>query len=153
MSDMYTPKTQKGIFGNIVLWVLALVLLCGALGIGLWAFGVFTSNVKGAGDAQRIKNSGVNRIQKQELFEQLDADYTGYLAKITVARQAVADARAAGDATTLGLRQTELEGIQQTCIDTAQQYNAESRKYTARDFKSAGLPATLDTTKCAKGAS
>lgn len=124
---------------------LAVIFLC-VLGFGIWGATVLISNVSGAGNAIKTKNSGVNRIQQQEQFEQLAADYTGFVAKIVLAKQAVTNA--AGDSVNLPLRRTELEGLQQQCIDAAQQFNANSRKYTARQWKSAGLPAQLDTSNC-----
>lgn len=144
--DYYVPTSQKGLFGNIALWAIGLVLLIGAISIALWAFGVFTSDLKGRGDAVKIKNSAVNRIQQQEQFVQLNEDYQGTLAKIEISRQSLANAGATPEEKQIA--QTNLDGVKQICVDTAQQYNAQSQKYTARDFKSAGLPARLDAQEC-----
>jgi hypothetical protein len=133
-----------GVFGVFAAWTIALVIFIGALSVGLWAFGVFSSDIQGAGNARKQKNAAVTRIGKQEQFEQLAADYNGYLVKITVAKDSVKSA--VGE--DVSLRQTELTGLRQICIDTAQQFNAESRKYTARDWKSAGLPLTLNPEGC-----
>lgn len=134
-------KTGLGMAGLVTLGV---IFIC-VLGFGIWGASVLLSNVTGAGNAIKTKNSAVIRIGQQEQFEQLAADYDGYLVKIKVAKRAVASTT---DALNLTLRKTELEGLQQTCVDTAQQFNANSRKYTARSWKSAGLPLTLDPDPC-----
>jgi hypothetical protein len=143
--------THRGAFGVAAGWTIAVVVLALALGISLWAFGVFTSDIKGAGDAIKQKNRAVNRIQKQEQFEQIAADFDGYRAKIPVAVEAVKAAASTAATTDDELRLTELLGLRQTCIDAAQQFNAESRKYTSRDWKSAGLPERLDPIACQEG--
>lgn len=135
-------KTTMGA-GGIAAIVVVIVLVIGG---AIWGGSVLLSNATGAGGAIKQRNSALNRVQQQEQFEQLAADYDGYLVKVRVARAAVK--AAAGDPVNLPLRKTELEGLQQTCIDTAQQFNANSRKYTARAWKSAGLPPTLDPDNC-----
>lgn len=142
--------SQRKLFGIGLGWVLAVLAVVLVLSLGGWALSVAFSPVKGAGEAFKQKQSAVNRIQKQEMFEQLTADIDGYVAKIAVARAAVASAANEVDR---GLRQTELVGVTQTCIDAVQQYNAESRKYTSRDFKSAGLPYTRSPAECEGGTS
>lgn len=137
--------SQPRLFGMAAAWIVASIVLIGLIVIALWAFGVFTSDVRGAGGAIKQRNSTVNRVQKQEMFEQIAADYDGYLVKIKVAVKAAASATTDIDKQ---LRQTELVGLRQTCVDAAQQFNAESRKYTSRVWKSAGLPATLDAEGC-----
>lgn len=137
MSSPYLPTSHKGTFGLIAAWTAGLVVLIGVIGIALWGFGVFTSDVKGAGDAIRQRNSAVNRVQKQEMFEQIAADYDG----------AVVNIRGYGKPAT-PMQETELRGLKQHCVSLAQQFNAESNKYTSRVWKSAGLPATLDPLAC-----
>lgn len=145
MSDIYGVSRRR-IIGEVWLWLILATVTIAAISIGLWAFGVFTSNVAGAGGAIRQKNATVNRVQKQEMFEQLAADYDGYLIKIAAAVTAV---KTTTDETDKALRQTELVGLKQVCVDAAQQFNAESHKYTSRDWKSAGLPGSLDAQACA----
>jgi hypothetical protein len=146
MSSSYgTPGDHAKVFGIGVVWIDAAIVAIGAISIGLWAFGVFTSDIKGAGGAIKQSNSTVNRVQKQEMFEQLVADYDGYVVKIGQLALIVATT---SDATDKDLRTTELLGMTQVCVDVAQQFNAESRKYTSRDWKSAGLPPSLDSKGC-----
>lgn len=144
MSSFYEPKTQKGLFGNIALWIIGLVVLIGTLAVALWAFGVFTAPIKGQGDAFKQQQSGLNRVQQQAKFEQIAADYEGYLVQIQNAELALKSA----STETKAQRETELIGLRQICVTAAQDFNAESRKYIARVWKSAGLPERLDPTAC-----
>lgn len=127
--------------------VLGILLLVGVVAIGGWAVTVAWSGPKGAGEAIKQRNSKVNRIGKQEMFEQLSADFDGYLVQIVSAAAALKTASPA----TKPQRETELLGLRQVCVSAAQQFNAESRKYTSRVWKSAGLPATLDPSACQEG--
>lgn len=130
----YDYPSQPRAFGWIAAWTVGLVVLVGAIMLALWGFGVFTADVKGRGELIKTNKSAVNRIQKQEMFEQLYADVNGYKAKISVARDQVkADPSDS-------IAQTNLAGVRQQCIDTVQQYNAEARKVTSRDWRSADLP-------------
>ena len=147
MTYRRTVKDTLGVGGIVALSVVMLIVLVA----GVWGASVLVSNIRGAGNAIKTKNSAVMRIGQQEQFEQLAADYDGYLTKISIAKRAVRDA--AGDDVNLPLRQTELLGLRQTCVDAAQQFNANSRKFTARDWKSAGLPAQLDPTNCTEESS
>lgn len=142
MSYRQDVKATMGAGGIAAIVVVIVIVLAGAV----WGGSVLLSNVTGAGGAIKQKNSTVNRIGQQEQFEQLSADFDGYLVKITGAKKAVLKAQA--DPVNLPLRETELQGLEQQCIDTAQQFNANSRKYTAREWKSAGLAARLDPTRC-----
>ena len=144
MSDYYGVSRRR-LVGEVWFWILVILLIVGVVGIGLWGFGVFTSDIKGAGGAIKQRNSTVNRVQKQEMFEQLAADYDGYLIKISQLKLVVATTSSDIDKE---LRTTELLGVQQICVDAAQNFNAESRKYTSRVWKSAGLPASLDPKEC-----
>ena len=144
MSDLYGAPRRR-LVGETSFWigvVLVLFVVLTLLGLG-WRYVI--SGPKGSVGAREQQQSAVNRVQKQEQFEQIAADYDGYLVKIKVAEKAVAAATTDVDKQ---LRQTELVGLRQTCVDAAQQFNAESRKYTSRVWKSAGLPATLDPEGC-----
>jgi len=144
VSEIYGASRRR-IIGETWFWIVAVIVVIAVVGIGAWAFGVFTSDIKGAGGAIKQRNSTVNRVQKQEMFEQLAADYDGYLIKVSQLKLVVATTSSDIDKE---LRTTELLGVQQICVDAAQQFNAESRKYTSRVWKSAGLPASLDAKEC-----
>jgi len=137
--------SRRRIVGEAWFWILMAVTAVAVIGIGAWVFTVVTSDVKGAGGAIKQRNATVNRVQKQELFAQLAADFDGYVVKIEAQKTAVATTI---DKVDKSLRQTELVGMRQVCIDTAQHFNAESQKYTSRVWKSAGLPLTLNPKEC-----
>lgn len=144
MSDIYGVP-RKRLVGEVWFWIAVVIGIVAVIGIGAWAFGVFTSDIKGAGGAIKQRNATVNRVQKQEMFEQLAADYDGYLVKIGQLKLVVATTSNDIDKE---LRTTELLGMTQVCVDAAQQFNAESKKYTSRVWKSAGLPLALDPKGC-----
>lgn len=62
---------------SLTTWILIALAVFGAIGIGIWYFGVATSSVKGAGDATKTINSSANRLQAQAKYSQL---YNGILA-------------------------------------------------------------------------
>lgn len=130
---------------KVTFGVIALVLCVVAV---VWLFNLGTSDVKGRGNAVRQKNDATNRIQQQERFEDLAADFAAFPTKIQAAEHAVERAQASKDPTDDSLRETDLAGLTQQCIDIARDYNAMARKYTARDFRAEDLPAKLDTEEC-----
>lgn len=134
-------KTTLGFGGLAAIAVAIILLIAGAV----WGGSVLLSDVLGSGNAIKQKNSATNRIEQQAHFEDLAAEYDGYLVKIKLSKAALA-----GASTTLDkqIARTNLQGISQACVDDAQEFNAASRKYLARDWKSAGLPATLDANAC-----
>ncbi len=135
--------------GYVTVIVIFFALLIGGLSIAHWGFGVWTSDIKGKGDAVKIKNDGLNRIQQQEKFEQFNADFDGYIVKIGTAKANLAAAKETPTKNDDPQREVELNGLIQICVDTAQNYNAAGRKYSARDFKASDLPAKLDPALCA----
>lgn len=143
MSDIYGVSRRR-ILGEGSFWIPVVITISVLLVLGGLGWRYVIAGPKGAVGAREQQQSSVNRVQKQEQFEQIAADYDGYLVKIQVAVQAAASA----DGIDKELRQTELVGLRQTCVDAAQQFNAESRKYTSRVWKSAGLPANLDPEGC-----
>jgi hypothetical protein len=127
---------------RIMLWITVFAVFFALLGWLLWGLGVIGAPVKGAGDAFKQKESANNRIAKQELFEELYADYESTVAKIKPAKQAM---KQNPDSI---IKQTEYTGLQNYCLDVVAQYNAESNKYLAVDFKRADLPYELDRSRC-----
>lgn len=142
MTEFYVPKTQKALYLNAWAWVIGILAMVAIISVSLWAAGVFTASVRGQAGAYKAKESTTNRLFAQQNFEQLSADIDGYVAKIVIARQAVKTSPS-------DITRTNLTGVQQVCVDAVQQYNADSRKYLLRDFKSAGLPQTRDQKECA----
>lgn len=140
----WEPTTHKGLFGLGLGWLLAILAAIALAVVAVWAFRTATADVAGQAGAYRAKVSAVNRVQKQEQFEQIAANFEGYVVQIVNAEVALENA----SPETKAQRETELLGLRQVCVSAAQQFNAESRKYTSRDWKSAGLPATLDPLAC-----
>lgn len=110
------------------------------IGAVTWGIGVAVSGPKGQGDAIKTKNSSQNWTAAQARFEDL---YAGIQA---------ADKKAANAAAVLAKSpqdktyQQTYSGIVSGCTDLVAQYNAESRKFLAADFKSADLPYQIDQT-------
>ena len=128
--------------GKIILITIASVLLIIGIPIGIWAFTVATADIKGEGDKIIEKESSENFIAAQAFFEDTYAEFDASLDKITLAKVALE-----ADPTDPTLR-TNLSGAQNHCVNVAADYNAESRKYLSEEFKSADLPAKLDSSEC-----
>lgn len=110
------------------------------LSLGIYAFTVFTSDIKGRGDTVIIKNSANNRIAAQQRFEDLFTEIKATDAKMT---QAAADKKAfPGDHTYA----TIYAGLANHCQDAVASYDAEARKVTAELFRASDLPAQIDPT-------
>jgi hypothetical protein len=126
---------SRGWFIGIV--IIALVMMTSA---GLWALGVFTSDIKGQGDAEKIKNSASNRIRSQEGFEDLFQEIIAADKNINISAEALEldpnDLRS----------KVELPGQKQYCNDLVGQYNAKARKFSQEEFRAADLPAQIDET-------
>jgi Tfp pilus assembly protein PilV len=125
----------------IFLGILALVIM---LTLGGLAWRYVIAGPKGAVGAKEAQQTALNRVQQQAKFEQIAADYDGYLVQIQNAQAALESS----SATTHDQRETELIGLRQICVTAAQDFNAESRKYLARVWKSAGLPERLNPLAC-----
>lgn len=119
-------------------WVLAIIIVSLLIGWALWALGVFTSDVRGRGEAIKTKNSSTNRIAAQERFEDRYAD-------IEAAGQRVdtltAGAKANPKDYTL---QVQATGAVTYCQQAVADYNADARKYTAAQFRASDLPSRID---------
>lgn len=123
-------------------WVIVVVVIVlGALVAGgVWLTSVLTSDLKGQGDAEKIKNSAPNRIQAQEKFEDLYAEIRA--ADVNIG---LADERAAAAPADNKLA-TELAGLRQYCNTLVGRYNAEARKFRSEQFRAIDLPAKIDDT-------
>lgn len=115
-------------------WILVGVVFFGLLGAGIWAFQVATSDVKGRGDAVRIKNDAPNRIAAQEravvLYEEL---------KMADAKLDVLSAAAAANPDDK-IVQTQYTGSVSYCLGVIAEYNAHTQKYRSIDFIPVDLP-------------
>lgn len=129
--------TAKGISRGwlIVILVIVLVLVTGGL---IWFVRVVTSDTKGAGDAQIVKNEAGNRIRAQEGFEDR------FQAILTADKNLTATAEALLKDPGNQKLSTELTGQKMVCNDTVGRYNADARKFSKEDFRAADLPAEID---------
>lgn len=120
---------------TLIAFLIALVLVP----LAAWGITVATAGIKGQGDAHIVKSSASNWTKAQARFEELYADIEATDRKITVA----AEAKAA-DPTDKTAADTYL-GTVNVCIGLVGDYNAEARKYLSEEFRSADLPARIDT--------
>jgi hypothetical protein len=137
MNTFYEPRTQKALFANAWAWLIACLIIAALIGAAWWSIATLTASTAGQAGAYRLKQSTQNRVFAQQTFEQEYADYNGYLA---IAKTYTGTLNAT--------QRTELSGLRQVCITTAQNYNADAHKYLLRDFKSFDLPQTLDASAC-----
>lgn len=116
------------------------IILIGALTVGLWAFGVFTSGVKGNGDLQKQRNSAANRAHWSATFNSLDQ-------QIAADQQMIANDKSvvAGPGATRQ-DQINLQGVTQNCLNDVAQYNGNVGNTLA--VLPAGLPTNIPTTVC-----
>jgi hypothetical protein len=139
--DSDNPTTVvRGVTWRGYVWIACTVIFVAAISIGVWAFKVHTSDVRGQGDAVSRKNSGDNRIAQQEAFEKLYAEIKAADQRIDVA--AAAKKAQPGDV----IAETNYTGAMNYCIGVVADYNAKARSYTAEQWRAADLPAQIDTT-------
>lgn len=123
-------------------WVLVLVglALVAAVGAGVWFIRVITSDARGVGNAEIIKNDARNRIRAQEGFEDK------YAAIVTADKNLNLTADALKLAPQSEKLSIELTGQKMICNDAVGNYNAAARKFTQEEFRAADLPLTIDDT-------
>lgn len=139
--------------------VIAFVLAISAV---LWALGVFTSPVRGAGDAYAEKNGAGNFIAQQAVFVSRNEDYKAKLQQIHDIHETVkaeqttpkpTDGLAAYEAQRqLSNDQATVQQLVMGCQRAATEYNTAGQLYLAQDFKNAGLPYRLDYATCSVAA-
>lgn len=125
---------------NIVLLSLASFLGLVLISWAGWAISVAVSGPKGQGDAIKTKNSSANWTAAQARFEDQHQAIISADEKIAIHKAALT-----ADPKNPTL-QTNLTGVTTACISHVAEYNAESRKFLAEDFKSADLPYQIDKT-------
>lgn len=138
--DRHPVRTGAAGIGAVGFWIFTAIVVVGVITFFLWSFGVFTSGIKGAGDAEVIKNSAMNRIRQQEGFEQLYQDI-----KVADRNLTLTSIRASthpNDDKTA----TEQIGQQIFCNQLVGDYDAKARKFSAEEFRAADLPKEIDET-------
>lgn len=116
--------------GLSILAVLAVV----ALAVGGFWLKVVLSDPVGQGNAIINKNDAVNRVNKQELFEDMYSDIKATDRKLDALKAAAVD-------------KTGKQNYASTvayCFDVVGDYNAEARKFSAESFRSIDLPYQID---------
>lgn len=121
-------------------WVFAAIGCVLVLAVALWAFGVFTSGVKGKGDVIKKNNDSNNQIEAQHTFTALFGDIQSYKTKIA---SALKDTKAHPDQTFYA---QVLTGLESTCSDAVQQYNADAISTTMKEWRPSDLPAQINPT-------
>jgi hypothetical protein len=121
----------------VLVWVLVVIAIALLIGAVVWGIRVITSPVTGAGDAYATKNSAANWTAAQARFEDEYADIVATDRKITAT---------AGDADDKSTRGDTYRGLRSYCLSAVGEYNADARKYLARDFRAADLPPQIDNT-------
>lgn len=136
----------RSISWRAAIWIVATIIGIGAIGGGIWAVKVATSDVRGAGDATRITNDGRNRINAQEWFH-------GQYAQIRTAdRNLDQAARIAAAKPGDDIAQTNYTGLMNRCVEMVNNYNAEAMKMSRGKWLDPALPFQIDnndaTTDC-----
>lgn len=115
---------------------LAVVLV----GWAIWAFGVASAPIRGAGDAYRDKHQAERWTAAQADFHRR---YEGILAldrNITVAAgELKVDPKSQ-------IKRINLVGLKQACNEAIGAYNTKAKAYNSRDFRDAELPSEIDIT-------
>lgn len=123
--------------------IIAVVLFVGAISVGVWAFNVSTSDIRGRGNALQKVNSADNRLFAQGNFQDLYNEVISYDQRLD---QAAADKTAHAGKDDESFYDTNYTGLVNQCIDTRNQYNAAAKKITQAKFRDADLPYQLDPT-------
>lgn len=142
MSDrFYTPRTQRGIYGNIWAWVIGILVLVlvviGIVGIVRWA----SAPARGKLQAREQINSGATRISAYEMFFNRCAAIQGMEAALK-AQKALLPKVAGEERERVN---TNIAGITAARAASIAQYNVDAAKsYTIGQFRASALPYSLD---------
>lgn len=136
--DDNPSRVVRGASWRAGVWVLCILLVVAVLSIGVWAFQVATSDVKGRGDANLIKNTGTNRVQVQQEFNQRYQDILAADRRITTAYNELQTDKADT------VLRTRYAGAVSYCQGAVGEYNAAARTFTKADFRDTDLPAEID---------
>lgn len=137
-NDMWVPSTQKGIFGNIVLWLVAFLLLGAVIfGVG-YAFNWWFAPYQGKLQArQQIQGNGDFRIQAYNQFFDLCATVTTLDQQL---QQTLAQEKA-DKGSDLSRDKINFGAQFNSRNEAANQYNVNAQKhYTVGQFKASDLP-------------
>lgn len=144
--------------GRILIWILGLVVLCGALTFASWGIGIWTAPWAGRQNVHRIINSPSNIIFQNDHFYALNADYNTDVQNLRTAERQLAayqKANPSGTPDPIGAianetarEQSVVTGLSAQCTQVANTYDNDARNYTKDPFLSHNLPYQLDPTTC-----
>lgn len=151
MSEPWIPRTQKGAYGNGVLWIVGIIVIILAIAAGAFAIRWATAPAKGKLSAREQINSGSFRIAAYDKFFNDCASIQGLEGQLEAQKNQLA--KATGD--DLERIEANVAGIEGARAQAIAAYNADARKsYTSGQFRSSTLPYQLDTkenTECVVG--
>lgn len=133
-------KDADFVGGQVIKWIVGGAILVIVIGVALWYFTVYTSGIKGEGDAERQKNSAENWTKQQAEFERMYASIKAQDKNISIA---YAELKADPDDAT---REVNYSGLVRNCNDTVATYNARAREFLAEEFRAADLPKEITDT-------
>jgi nitrate/nitrite-specific signal transduction histidine kinase len=137
VDNAYEPRTQKGLFGNLALWVLGILALIIVLLLILWGVGWVAAPWQGKLQARQQIQSGPFRIQAYNHFFDLCAS----VQTMEQALQQTLVAERTDKGSDLSRDRINFTAQLNDRNDAANQYNADSHKgYTVGQFKAASLP-------------
>lgn len=135
-------RAARWTLGRIILvWVIVIAVALG-IGAAIWGITVATSGVRGQGDGVIKNNSAENWIKQQAKFEDLHAEYESTLVRIDQFQKIALENP--NDA----IAQTNFNGQVSHCTDVVAEYNAATRSFLSQDWKSIGLPPSLEANDC-----
>lgn len=126
--------------GAGTIWAGLAVLAIGVLACALWAFGVFTSDAKGAGDVHRDQQKAGNREYWSQTFNTEYQQVTADQGNLTVLKAA-----STGPGATQQDR-ANYTGAQLNCRTDVAQYNANASSVLGSPWVPSNLPTQLDAT-------
>jgi hypothetical protein len=133
--DVGDAAVGIGVGTALTIVFIVIVLIIASL---LWAFGVFTSGTKGAGDVTRDQNSAKNREHWSKTFnsefQQIQADQEIVSSLMRTAQKAGATVQDRDNYT----------GAQNNCRQDVAQYNADASSTLGSPWLPAGLPAQIN---------
>lgn len=124
---------------RIALWIVAIVVLIGLIGGGIWVFKVVTSGPRGAGEQTRITNDGRNRVNAQEWFAGQYGLIRSTDRRIDEAAADLAKAKPGDD-----FPQINYRGLVNRCMEMVGNYNAEATKVSRGQWRDESLPFQID---------
>ena len=136
MGDDYEISPAK--IGRGVGYAIAAVIVVVLISVGIWWVHVATSGVRGKAGVIEKNNGSNNQIEAQHTFVALYGDIQSYKTKID---NAEANAKTHPGET---FYDQVLTGLESTCSDAVQQYNADAASTTMKEWRPSDLPSQIN---------